>query len=88
MSLLDTTLNDITERKAREYSSWIDSNAKKLLSKWQVFLIENSRTPSLLTKLVAKTADIEIVVYELVGNFGREVVIKQHGQVNARRKFL
>lgn len=80
-------LDSIVERKAKEQSDWIDSTVKSLLSSWQVFIIESSKTPNIIKKIVAKSADIEIIHQELIADFGHEVIIKKHGEVRARRKF-
>lgn len=85
--MLNDPIGNMVEKKAREQSEWIDSTVKSLLSKWQVFIIESSKTPRMIAGLVARSADIEIIHQELIGNFGWEIIIKQHGEVKAKRKF-
>lgn len=84
---IDDLIYRITNEKAKEQSEWIDSTVKSLLSKFQVFIIESSKTPNLIKKVVAKSAGIEIIHQQLIGNFGWEVIIKKNGEVKARRKF-
>lgn len=83
----DKILNSFVERKAKEKAGWIDSTIKSLLTNFQIFIIESSKTPNLIKKMVAKSAGIEIVYKQLIGNFGHEVIIKKHGEVKAKRKF-
>lgn len=86
-TIINNVINSVTEKKAKERSEWIDSTFKSLLSDWQVFIIESSRTPYLIKRIVAKSSGIEIINKQLIGEFGWEVIIKKHGLVKARRKF-
>ncbi len=84
MSLFDR----VVTRKQEEKAQWIDSSCKKLFSPWQVSLIESSKTPDLIKKIIARSIKLEIINQTLIGNFGIEVIIKSRGVVRARRKFL
>lgn len=85
---MNNVAQDIFERKAEEYSAWIDTVVISLLPDFYVGLLRSSKTPNFIKCLLSRISGIEIIHRQLMGNFGFEIIIKKYGKVKARRKFL
>ena len=72
------------DKLANEKSKWIDQTILNSIPVWKASLLKKYPSKFLATIL---RVNIEIIYEELIGNFGRRIIIKNNGKIIDSRMF-